>query len=52
MNVLQLQETLKTSIKGGLVLGLPVVDLTEIEVETRDIPISPPKSYMGTNGHV
>lgn len=43
MNVLQLQEILKESIKGGLVLGLPVIDLTETEVETRDIPISLPK---------
>ena len=43
MNVLQLQEVLKMGIKHGNLLGLPVVDLTETEVETRDIPISLPK---------
>ena len=40
MNVLALQEVLKDSIKEGLLLGLPVVELTEIEVETRNILIS------------
>ena len=44
MNVKQLQEILKVNITHGSMLGLPVVDLTEVEVETRDLPISLPKT--------